>query len=307
MTRIDADQGPAHPPELPSYVDVEALDRSIEAWYAEDVGSGDVTTDATIPEDRQAYAEFLVKEEGVIAGLGVVNRVFCRRSPSLAPVWRVEDGAAVAKGQVIGTVTGNARSLLIAERLALNLLQRMSGIATATRRMAERAQPALVLDTRKTAPGLRMLDKWAVLLGGGANHRIGLFDRVLIKDNHIEAVGGIEEAVRSARAYLDRTSRHLEVEVEVRSLDEVRRVLEMDGVDWILLDNMVRRLPDGGLDTTLLRSAVRLVAGRIRTEASGNVTEETVAAIAATGVDAISSGALTHSVRALDISLKIRL
>ncbi len=299
---------------LPPYLTDDALDALVARALAEDVGPGDVTTAATIPPETDAEAHFLAKEAGVLAGLYVAGRVFAAVDPAVRVRWTAADGDATAAAAVFGRVEGPARSLLTAERTALNLLQRMSGIATATRRMvdavrmvdADRPHRARILDTRKTAPGLRLLDKWAVRLGGGENHRIGLYDRILIKDNHIAAAGGIGPAIAAAHAYRTRTGRtDLGIEVEARTLDEVRAVLAADPVDYILLDNMVHRAPDGALDTSMLHIAVALIDGRIATEASGNVTLETVPAIAATGVDYISSGALTHSVTALDISLKI--
>lgn len=292
----------------PPYLSDAALDALLAAALAEDVGTGDVTTEATIPPGTGARARFLAKAPGILAGLAVAERVFAAVDPTVRVSWAAADGDAVAPGAVFGEVAGPARSLLVAERLALNLMQRMSGIATATRRMVEAARPARILDTRKTAPGLRLLDKWAVRLGGGENHRLGLYDRILIKDNHIAAAGGIGPAIAAAHAYRRRTGRtDLEIEVEARTLDEVRAVLAADPVDYILLDNMVRVEADGTVDTAMLRAAVALIDGRLRTEASGNVTLATVPAIAATGVDFISSGALTHSVTALDLSLKIGL
>ncbi len=198
---------------------------------------------------------------------------------------------------------------MAAERLALNVLQRMSGIATVTRRMVEAARPhpARILDTRKTAPGLRLLDKWAVRLGGGENHRLGLYDMILIKDNHIASVGGVRAAIEAAQQYRQDRDASLSIEIETRTLDEVQAVLETDGVEVILLDNMVTVQPDGAIDTSLLQEAVALVDGRMATEASGNITLATVPAIAATDVTYISCGALTHSVKAMDLSLKIEL
>ena len=295
---------------LPSEIAAD-LDALLARALAEDVGTGDVTTQATIPSGRRASARFLAKESGVLAGLAVAERVFAAVDPALSVTWTADDGEAVTAGTAFGLVEGLAGPILSAERLALNLMQRMSGIATAARRMAETARPAVILDTRKTAPGLRLLDKWAVRLGGAANHRVGLYDMVLIKDNHIAAVGGIGAALEAAGRYLEARGLRLPVEIEARTLEEVREVLDAftggARVDRILLDNMTRRLPDGSLDTSLLREAVRLVGGRLETEASGNVTLETAAAIAGTGVDFISSGALTHSVRALDISLDLAL
>ena len=289
------------------------LDGLIARALAEDIGTGDVTTEATIPEGTPATARFLLKEDGVVAGLAVAERVFAAVDPALTLAWTAADGDRLAAGTSFGEVAGAARSILVAERLALNLMQRMGGIATATRAMAEAAHPATILDTRKTAPGLRLLDKWAVRLGGGANHRVGLFDRVLVKDNHITAAGGVEAALERVATYLaaDASRAGLPVEVEARTFDEVDAVVACAArglpVHRVLLDNFARRRPDGGVDTSALAEAVRRVGRRLETEASGNVTQETVAAIAATGVDFISSGALTHSVRALDVSLKITL
>ena len=282
----------------------------IDRALAEDVGNGDVTTEATIPEGTRATARFLLKEDGVVAGLAVAERVFAAVDPDLSVSWTAEDGDALESGTVFGTVEGRARSVLTAERLALNLMQRMGGVATAAARMAEAARPAIVLDTRKTAPGLRALDKWAVALGGAQNHRVGLYDMVLVKDNHIAAAGGIREAIKAVGRHTEAAGLDVPVEVETRTLDEVDAVLAAvaDGarVDRVLLDNMARRT-DVGLDVSMLRQAVERIGGRIDTEASGNVTLDTVGAIAATGVDYISSGALTHSVVALDVSLKVGL
>ncbi|MDX1418567.1 MAG: carboxylating nicotinate-nucleotide diphosphorylase [Rubricoccaceae bacterium] len=288
----------------------QALADLLPRALAEDVGPGDVTTQATVPADQQATARFLAKEDGVLAGLAVAERVFGTVDGDLRVDWTAADGDAASAGTVFGEVRGPARAILTGERLALNLLQRMSGIATAAQRMAEAARPATVLDTRKTAPGLRALDKWAVTLGGARNHRTGLYDMVLVKDNHIAAAGGVGAALRGVHAFLERRGLALPIEVETRTLEEVDAVLRLVAgglrVDRVLLDNMARPTP-GGLDTTRLAAAVRRVGDRIETEASGNVTLATVGAIAATGVDYISSGALTHSVRALDLSLKIAL
>lgn len=287
-----------------------ALDWLIPHALAEDVGTGDVTTQATIPVETQATARFKVKESGVIAGLAVAERVFAAVDPDLRVRWTAADGDRVEPGDRPGQVQGRARSILVAERLALNLVQRMGGIATAAHRMAEAARPATVLDTRKTAPGLRQLDKWAVALGGAANHRTGLWDMVLIKDNHIAAAGGVREALLAATQYLEANGLAVPVECETRTLAEVHEALaaHADGarLHRLLLDNMAVRTADG-LDVSRLREAVGIVGGRVQTEASGNVTLETVRAIAETGVDFISSGALTHSVRALDVSLKVEL
>jgi nicotinate-nucleotide pyrophosphorylase (carboxylating) len=260
---------------------------------AEDVGSGDITSLATITPATRLEGTFLVKAPGIVAGLEVVGEVFAQVSPEIVYTPLVAEGSAVAVGDVVARVAGRGPSLLVAERTALNFLQRMSGIATATRRYADAAAGtrARILDTRKTAPGLRVLDKLAVKLGGGENHRIGLYDMVLIKDNHIEAAGGITAAVERARAH----AAGLEIEVEVESLAQLDEALAA-GVDRIMLDNM---------PPSLMREAVLRTAGRAKLEASGNITLETIPEVAATGVDYISSGALTHSVRAMDISLDV--
>jgi len=287
------------------------LDGLIARALAEDLGSGDVTTEATIPEGTRATARFLLKEDGVVAGLGVAERVFAAVDDQLDVEWTAADGDRLDAGTVFGTVRGRARSILVAERLALNLMQRMGGIATAAAHFAEAAHPAIVLDTRKTAPGMRHLDKWAVALGGAQNHRAGLYDMVLVKDNHIAAAGGLRQAVDAVGSYLAACSLDVPVEVEARTLDEVDALLAaVDAgarVDRVLLDNMARKTDDGGLDVSMLEAAVARVNGRIATEASGNVTLETAGPIGATGVDYLSTGALPHSVRALDVSLKIGL
>ncbi len=275
---------PTLPSELTSLVR-RALD--------EDIGDGDVTTLCTVPPDLWLDGKFITKQSGVIAGLDVARLSFILLDDRVQMKYAVADGDTVEAKQTIATLEGSGRALLSGDRTALNLLQRMSGIATLTRRYVEavRGTRAVILDTRKTAPGLRLLDKLAVRLGGGQNHRVGLFDMVLIKNNHIAAVGGsIPEAVKRVR---DGDPRGLSIEVEVRDLDELRQTLPLN-VDRILLDNM-------SLDQ--MRQAVEIAARRVPLEASGNVTLETVADIAATGVDFISSGALTHSVKALDISL----
>ena len=263
----------------------------IQAALAEDIGDGDVTTDCTIPLETVLKGQFIAKAAGIIAGLEVIRQTFLVLDEQVRFTPNLVDGSSVTTGQVIATVSGPGRALLSGERVALNFLQRMSGIATLTRRFVEAVQGtgAIILDTRKTAPGLRPLDKWAVRLGGGQNHRFGLFDMALIKDNHIAAAGSISAAVERVRTG-DKQSRP--IEVEVKNLTELQETLEL-AVDRILLDNM-------SLDE--MREAVRLANGQTPLEASGNITLDNVAAVAATGVDYISTGALTHSVRALDIS-----
>lgn len=276
----------------------EIVRRALE----EDIGSGDVTTLWIVSPAARLRGRFLVKKAGVVAGLLVAGLVFELLDPGVRFRPLVEDGTAVFPGDVVAEVEGPGRAILSGERTALNFLQRMSGIATLTRRYVEAVAGtrAVILDTRKTAPGLRLLDKWAVCLGGGQNHRMGLYDMVLIKDNHIAAAGGIAEAMgRVQKACSERSeskrTRELEIEVEVKNLEELGEVLAL-GVDRIMLDNM---------DLATMRQAVEVTAGRAELEASGGVALETVAAIAATGVDYISVGTLTHSVRALDISLEI--
>ena len=294
---------------LPPYLTPDGIDTLVRRELDDDLGPGDVTTEATVSPGQPARARVVAKEGGIVAGLPVAARTFAAVDDGVAVRWQVGDGAAVDAGHVVGQIEGPARALLIAERTALNLLQRMSGIATATRRMVEAAAPhgAEILDTRKTAPGLRRLDKWAVRLGGGTNHRLGLHDLILIKDNHIAAAGGVGAALQSAARYRSAHDAALQIEIETRTLDEVDAALSAGLADILLLDNMVTVHPDGTVDTSMLEAAVQRVDGQARTEASGNVTLGTVAAIAATGVDAISSGALTHSVQALDLSIQMTL
>lgn len=269
----------------------EQIQAIVDFALAEDVGDGDVTSACTIPADAWMQGRFLVKADGIVAGLDVTARVFRTVDAATEFTQLVEDGAPVAPGEIVASVRGPARSLLTAERTALNFLQRMSGIATATRRYVDAVAHtrAVILDTRKTAPGQRLTDKLAVKLGGGANHRIGLFDMVLIKENHIAAAGGITAAVANVRVC---DARRRAIEVEVRNLTELEEALTLD-VDRIMLDNM-------SLDE--MRAAVERAAGHVKLEASGGVNLAGVRAIAATGVDYISVGALTHSVTALDVS-----
>jgi nicotinate-nucleotide pyrophosphorylase (carboxylating) len=274
---------------------LEALRALVQRALDEDLGDGDVTTDCTVAADARLRGEFVAKQRGVIAGLAVAELAFAALDDHVQFTGRVPDGALVEQGQIIATVEGQGRALLTGERTALNLLQRMAGIATLTRQFVEavRGTRAVILDTRKTAPGLRVLDKWAVRLGGGQNHRFGLYDMALIKDNHIAAVGGsLAAAVARVRAG---DARHRPIEVEVTNPDELREALGLS-VDRILLDNMT---------PAAMRAAVQLAGGRVPLEASGTVSLENVAEVAATGVDYISIGALTHSVRALDISLEL--
>ncbi len=306
---------------LPAYLDVSRLSEIIHFSLREDVETGDITSLATIPVHTTATAVLIAKEDGVVAGLFVAQVVMNEVDQALSITWTQKDGDFVHSGATIGTIQGNARSILLAERLALNFLQRMSGIATLTHKMVQalNGSPTKLLDTRKTAPGLRMLDKWAVLLGGGHNHRVGLFDMILIKENHIAAAGGIEKALTRAISaknadfalkFGDKDKNRagvtpLKIEIEVTSIDELQRVLQHGAADRVMLDNFVKLDSQGQVDTSKLERALTLVAGSIETEASGNVTLDTLGAIGKTGVDYISSGALTHSVRAMDFSLLI--
>ncbi len=259
---------------------------------AEDLGTGDITSEATIPEALEAEAVVVAREPGVLAGLPVAAEVFSQVDPNLALRAEAADGQRLEAGSRVLRLRGRARSLLAGERVALNFLQRMSGIATATARLVSLVEGtgARVVDTRKTAPGLRLLDKYAVRQGGGANHRFGLYDAVLIKDNHVMAAGGVGPAVRSARA---RAGHAVRIEVEVDTLNQLEEALEA-GADLILLDNM---------PPARLREAVRRAAGRAMLEASGGIDEATIRAVAESGVQIISVGALTHSVKALDLAL----
>lgn len=271
----------------------EVLPRVIEQALAEDIQTGDVTTEATIPITLHYQGVIVAKASGVVAGLDVARAVFAMVDPAVVYGPLLDDGDPVSPGTRVVEISGPARALLTGERVALNFLQRMSGIASLTRRYVEAVAGtnAIILDTRKTVPGLRLLDKYAVYLGGGHNHRIGLYDMAMIKDNHIAAAGGITPAVARTRAMW---GDQLPIEVEVQSLGQLEEALGLD-VDQIMLDNM-------GLAD--MRAAVELVDGRVPLEASGNVSLETVAAIAATGVDYISVGKLTHSVEALDLSFQ---
>ncbi|XP_038892239.1 nicotinate-nucleotide pyrophosphorylase [carboxylating], chloroplastic isoform X3 [Benincasa hispida] len=295
------------PPSHPTY-DLRGI---IKLALAEDSADfGDVTSLATIPSDMVVDAFFLAKEDGVVAGIALADMVFQEVDPSSRVEWSQKDGDYIHKGLQFGKVSGQAQSILVAERVALNFMQRMSGIATLTKAMADAASPACILETRKTAPGLRLVDKWAVLIGGGQNHRMGLFDMVLIKDNHISAAGGISNAIKSVDLYLQQRNLKMNVEVETRTLEEVHEVLHYatqnkTSLTRMMLDNMVVPLPSGDVDVSMLKEAVDIINGRFETEASGNVTLETIQKIGQTGVTYISSGALTHSVKALDISLKI--
>ena len=275
-----------------------AVTHIIERALLEDIGMGDVTTEATIAADLVGEGIVRVKEPGIIAGLGAAALVFRIVDPELAFQSKIEEGASVITGFVAATLHGPLSSILKGERTALNILQRMSGIATLTKRYVDAVQGthAKITDTRKTAPGLRILDKRAVQLGGGENHRFGLDEMILIKDNHIEAAGGIAAALDACKKYLATKRFSSKIELETKSIAEVREALDHGGMQRIMLDNF---------SVSEMGEAVKLIGGRVEVEASGNVSLENVRSIAGTGVDFISVGALTHSPRALDISLKI--
>ena len=275
----------------------ELTDRLIDLSFAEDIGDGDHTTLCCIPEDAMGRSRLLIKEEGILAGVEVAKEVFRRFDPKMQVEVLMGDGTHVKPGDVAMIVTGRVRSLLQTERLMLNIMQRMSGIATMTARYVERLKGTgtRVLDTRKTTPGMRMLEKAAVKIGGGTNHRIGLFDMILLKDNHVDFAGGITNAIDRCHQYLEEKGLNLKIEIEVRSFDELQQVLDHGGVDRIMLDNF--SVADTG-------KAVKLIDHRYETESSGGITFDTIRDYAEQGVDFISVGALTHSVKGLDMSFK---
>lgn len=275
----------------------ELEDRLIDIAFAEDIGDGDHTTLCCIPEDAMGKSHLLIKEDGILAGVEVAKKVFNRFDDTMQVEVLINDGTPVKKGDIAMVVTGKTRSLLQTERLMLNIMQRMSGIATMTAKYVERLKgtKTRVLDTRKTTPGMRMLEKQAVKIGGGTNHRIGLFDMILLKDNHIDFAGGITNAIDRCHKYLEEKGLNLKIEIEVRSFDEMNQVLEHGGVDRIMLDNFTPA------DT---KKAIEIIAGRYETESSGGITFDTIRDYAECGVDFISVGALTHSVKGLDMSFK---
>ena len=275
----------------------ELEDRLIDLAFAQDIGDGDHTTLCCIPETAMGKSHLLIKEEGILAGVEVAKKVFNRFDPTMQVEVLIGDGAHVKVGDVAMVVTGKTRSLLQTERLMLNIMQRMSGIATMTNRYVERLKGTntRILDTRKTTPGLRMLEKQAVKIGGGVNHRIGLFDMILLKDNHVDFAGGITNAIDRCHAYLQEKGLDLKIEIEVRNFDELNQVLTHGGVNRIMLDNF---------SVSDTKKAVDIIAGRYETESSGGITYDTIRDYAEQGVDFISVGALTHSVKGLDMSFK---
>jgi nicotinate-nucleotide pyrophosphorylase (carboxylating) len=275
----------------------ELEDRLIDLSFAEDIGDGDHTTLCCIPEDAMGQSHLLIKEDGILAGVEVAKKVFARFDSDMQVEVLMGDGSKVKKGDIAMIVRGRIRSLLQTERLMLNIMQRMSGIATMTNRYVERLKGTHthVLDTRKTTPGMRMLEKQAVKIGGGVNHRIGLFDMILLKDNHVDFSGGIANAINRCHTYLKEKNLNLKIEIEVRSFDEIRQVMEVGSVDRIMLDNF-------SVENT--RKAVEMIAGKYETESSGGITLDTIRDYAECGVDYVSVGALTHSVMGLDMSFK---
>ena len=275
----------------------QLIDDLLNLAFAEDVGDGDHTTLSTIPADAIGRQKLLIKEEGILAGVEIAKMVLHKVDPTLKIELFIEDGAHVKPGDIAFIVEGSVRSLLVTERTMLNIMQRMSGIATTTDRYQRRLEGlhTRVLDTRKTTPGMRMLEKEAVAIGGGVNHRIGLFDMILIKDNHIDFAGGIPQAVNAAKQYCAEHGKDLKIEVEARSLEDIQTIIDLGGVYRIMFDNFT---------PALTKQAVELVAGRCQTESSGGITIDNLRDYAEAGVDFISVGALTHSVKGLDMSFK---
>ena len=275
----------------------ELEDRLIDLSFAEDIGDGDHTTLCCIPDTAMGKSHLLIKEDGILAGVEIAKRVFARFDPTMQVEVLIGDGAHVKKGDIAMIVTGKVRSLLQTERLMLNIMQRMSGIATMTAKYVERLKGTKthVLDTRKTTPGMRMLEKQAVKIGGGMNHRIGLFDMILLKDNHVDFAGGIANAINRCHEYLKEKGLNLKIEIEVRNFDELKQAMDCGGINRIMLDNF-------SVEDT--KKAVEIVNGQYETESSGGITFDTIRDYAECGVDFISVGALTHSVKGLDMSFK---
>ncbi len=269
----------------------------IDIAFAEDIGPGDYTSLATINANESGKSIIVAKDEGVLAGLGLAEYIFKKVDPSLQVKLLMHDGDKVKYGDVVLEVQGSSRSMLTAERTVLNFVQRLSGVATQTAKYVVELQglKTHILDTRKTTPGMRLLEKWAVKIGGGENHRIGLYDMILIKDNHVDFAGGIAQAIQRTKDYLAANHLALKIEIETRSIDELKQVMAVGGVERIMLDNF---------SPELLVEAVAIVNGKYETEASGGITLQTLRSYAETGVDFISSGALTHSVKAMDLSMR---
>jgi nicotinate-nucleotide pyrophosphorylase (carboxylating) len=273
------------------------VQRLIELAFAEDIGDGDHTSLACIPADAKGNTLIVAKEDGIIAGIELAVYIFHRINPHLSVTTLMKDGDTIKPGDVIMRISGSTIAMLTAERTVLNFMQRLSGISTQTKKYTEilKGLNTRILDTRKTTPGMRLLEKWAVRNGGGVNHRIGLYDMILLKDNHIDFAGGIKEAIARSHEYLKSKNLNLKIEVETRTLQEIQEVLECGGVDRIMLDNF---------SPQLLKEGVALINGRFETEASGGITLQTLRTYAESGVDFISSGALTHSVKSIDLSMR---
>ncbi len=281
----------------PAYLTEAAIQSFIASALAEDIGEGDHSSLGAIPKDTQSKARLLIKDDGIIAGLELSEKIFHQVDALLKVEYFKRDGESIKKGEVAFEVKGRAQSILSAERLVLNCMQRMSGIATYTQRLCKLIEgtSAQLLDTRKTTPNFRLMEKWAVKIGGGHNHRYALYDMVMLKDNHVDMAGGIQQAIERTKKYLKEKNKKLKIEVETRNLKEVEEVLRVGGVDIIMLDNM---------SADEMKKAVLLISGKYKTEASGGITETTLRPVAECGVDFISVGALTHSVKSLDLSLK---
>ncbi|MBL7874425.1 MAG: carboxylating nicotinate-nucleotide diphosphorylase [Cyclobacteriaceae bacterium] len=282
----------------PAYLSDQAIREFIKQALREDLGEGDHSTLGSIPITKKCGAKLLIKDSGIIAGVAIAERIFREVDESLQITFYNKDGDPIEKGEVAFIVEGSARSILMAERLVLNCMQRMSGIATYTHRLCKiiAGTKAQVMDTRKTTPNFRLMEKWAVAIGGGHNHRFALYDMVMLKDNHIDMAGGIRAAIENVKNYLHEKNKSLKIEVETRTLSEVAEVIAAGGIDVIMLDNM---------SLNEMREAVALINGKYKTEASGGITESTLRSVAECGVDYISVGALTHSVKSLDLSLKV--
>ena len=275
----------------------QLIDELIDLAFAEDIGDGDHTTLCCIPDTAMGKSRLLIKEPGILAGVEIARKIFHRFDPDLKMTVYIEDGTAIKPGDVAFVVEGRVQSLLQTERLMLNVMQHMSGIATMTHRYVKKLEGlhTRILDTRKTTPGMRMLEKEAVKIGGGVNHRIGLFDMILLKDNHVDFAGGIENAISRCHDYLKAKGKDLKIEIEVRNLDELKEVMRVGGVDRIMLDNF---------SPELTKEAVKIVGGKYEIESSGGITFDTIRDYAESGVDFVSVGALTHSVKGLDMSFK---
>lgn len=281
----------------PAYLTDQAIRAFIKSALAEDIGEGDFSTLAAVPASKSSKAQLLVKDDGIIAGLELAERIFHEVDPALHVTFFKRDGVPIKNGDVAFTVEGTSQAILSAERLVLNCMQRMSGIATYTNQLCKLIEGtgAQLMDTRKTTPNFRLMEKWAVALGGGMNHRFALYDMVMLKDNHVDMAGGIRAAIENTKRYLRESGKDLKIEIETRNLKEVEEVLQVGGVNVIMLDNMSREE---------MKKAVLMIGRRFKTEASGGITESNLRSVAECGVDYISVGALTHSVKSLDLSLK---